>query len=86
MPHTFERGDGMVFVSHKYHSVSTLEQGTRHVLVLELWEGTENHHPSRAEAQRWQGEWRTELEADERRAHTGPPPSACDAADAAGSA
>jgi hypothetical protein len=39
--HTFSRGDALVFVSHKYHSVSPLLQGTRKVLVIEFWSG--NH-------------------------------------------
>jgi hypothetical protein len=37
--HQFEMGDLLVFVSHKYHCVSGVEEGTRCVMVLELWEG-----------------------------------------------
>mmetsp|Transcript_20590 Transcript_20590/g.48850 ORF Transcript_20590/g.48850 Transcript_20590/m.48850 type:complete len:265 (-) Transcript_20590:165-959(-) len=36
----FEQGDAIVFVSHKNHSVSNLQSGTRCVLVLEFWEGS----------------------------------------------
>ncbi|CAJ1417269.1 unnamed protein product [Effrenium voratum] len=37
--HRFHLGDVLVFVGHKYHSVSTLRKGSRRVLVLELWRG-----------------------------------------------
>ena len=40
--HTFERGDLMVFQSHKYHMVQRVTSGTRRVLVLELWVGAAN--------------------------------------------
>jgi hypothetical protein len=33
------QGDAIVFVSHKHHNVQPVVQGTRHVLVVELWEG-----------------------------------------------
>jgi hypothetical protein len=56
--HAWEQGDALVFLSHKYHSVSRLTGGTRQVLVCELWQGTENHQPSRDEKERWQGEWK----------------------------
>ena len=39
--HAFERGDAMVFVSHKPHCVDTVRSGERRVLVMELWEGEE---------------------------------------------
>ena len=39
--HAFERGDALVFVSHKPHCVSAVRSGERRVLVLELWEGIE---------------------------------------------
>lgn len=32
--HTFERGDAIVFPSHKYHSVSPVKRGTRRVLIM----------------------------------------------------
>jgi predicted 2-oxoglutarate/Fe(II)-dependent dioxygenase YbiX len=32
-------GDGILFVSHKYHSVRAVTSGTRRVLVIELWVG-----------------------------------------------
>lgn len=38
-PHVFERGDCLVFVSHKYHHVTPVRSGTRSVLVIELWRG-----------------------------------------------
>lgn len=37
--HSFEQGDVLVFVSHKYHHVSPVTSGTRAVLVIELWRG-----------------------------------------------
>ena len=56
--HEWEQGDALVFLSHKYHSVSELTRGTRNVLVCELWQGTESHAPSRDEQERWNGEWK----------------------------
>lgn len=47
LQHTFERGDLLLFVSHKYHSVSPVTSGTRQVLVMELWEGLERRCPRR---------------------------------------
>ena len=35
----FQRGDGLVFISEKYHSVQMVETGTRRSLVTELWAG-----------------------------------------------
>jgi len=58
--HPWQQGDALVFLSHKYHSVSTLTRGKRNVLVCELWQGTENHKPSRDEKERWVGEWKDE--------------------------
>mmetsp|Transcript_31944 Transcript_31944/g.102188 ORF Transcript_31944/g.102188 Transcript_31944/m.102188 type:complete len:154 (+) Transcript_31944:1561-2022(+) len=60
--HTFERGDATFFLSQKMHSVSRLDAGERRVLVLELWEGGENHAPSRDEPHRWEGDWREDLQ------------------------
>jgi len=37
----FEKGDAIVFLSHKLHSVTPIKSGTRCVLVLEFWEGSE---------------------------------------------
>jgi hypothetical protein len=37
--HTFERGDLLVFLSHKTHSVSRLTSGRRRVLIIEFWQG-----------------------------------------------
>lgn len=39
--HRFERGDALVFVSHKYHRVASIHAGVRQVLVMELWSGIE---------------------------------------------
>ena len=42
---TFEQGDCLVFLSHKWHSVLPVTRGTRTVMVIEFWEGepcTEN--------------------------------------------
>ena len=41
LQHPFEKGDLLLFLSHKYHCVSPVERGTRNVLVAELWEGSE---------------------------------------------
>mmetsp|Transcript_42230 Transcript_42230/g.105041 ORF Transcript_42230/g.105041 Transcript_42230/m.105041 type:complete len:298 (-) Transcript_42230:1955-2848(-) len=60
LSHEWEQGDALVFLSHKYHCVSELTRGTRNVMVCELWQGTENHTPSRDEKERWQGEWKDE--------------------------
>mmetsp|Transcript_16670 Transcript_16670/g.54710 ORF Transcript_16670/g.54710 Transcript_16670/m.54710 type:complete len:158 (-) Transcript_16670:559-1032(-) len=60
--HAFERGDATFFLSQKMHSVSRLDAGERRVLVLELWEGGENHAPSRDEPHRWEGDWREDLQ------------------------
>lgn len=37
--HSFERGDLLIFLSHKYHCVNPVSEGKRVVLVCELWEG-----------------------------------------------
>lgn len=58
LSHEWERGDALVFLSHKYHCVSQLTRGTRQVVVCELWQGTENYQPSRDEKERWHGEWK----------------------------
>ena len=39
--HAFEKGDLLLFLSHKYHCVKPVVRGVRHVLVAELWEGDE---------------------------------------------
>ena len=33
----FERGDALLFVSHKPHCVAPVTSGLRQVLVMELW-------------------------------------------------
>lgn len=40
--HELERGEAIVFCSDMVHNVSTLESGTRHSLVVELWKGAPN--------------------------------------------
>lgn len=45
--HAFERGDLLIFQSHKYHCVAPVTAGTRNVLVCELWEGYERRCPQR---------------------------------------
>ena len=42
IPHAAARGDGVLFRSEDYHNVSPVTEGTRHVLVLELWVGAAN--------------------------------------------
>ena len=56
--HSWEQGDALIFLSHKYHCVSELKRGTRQVLVCEIWQGTENLAPTRDEHERWQGVWK----------------------------
>lgn len=47
LQHTFERGDALIFQSHKYHCVSPVTSGRRNVLVAELWEGLPRPCPQR---------------------------------------
>jgi len=42
-------GDAIVFCSHKYHSVRPVTRGTRRVLVVEFWEGSERSCGHRCE-------------------------------------
>ena len=47
-PHSFFKpGDGLMFVSHKYHCVQPVRSGLRRVLVLEFWAGPTRHCPHR---------------------------------------
>ena len=48
--HAFELGDLLVFVSHKYHCVSGVQEGTRCVMVVELWEGESKRCAHRCDA------------------------------------
>lgn len=41
--YVFEKGDVLVFPSHKYHCVQPVRSGDRRVLVMELWRGEERH-------------------------------------------
>jgi hypothetical protein len=65
-----ERGDGLLFVSHKYHNVSAVLSGTRRVLVIELWNGPStccNHRcnsPYACSLKHWAGDdFRRAIEA-----------------------
>ena len=48
--HFFDRGDAVVFVSHKPHFVAPVVSGERKVLIVELWEGQERTCPHRCES------------------------------------
>ncbi|CAE7040409.1 for [Symbiodinium natans] len=39
--HAFDRGDALIFLSHKAHCVQPVTEGLRQTLVMELWEGEE---------------------------------------------
>eukprot|EP00040_Diaphanoeca_grandis_P025604 m.142084 g.142084 ORF g.142084 m.142084 type:complete len:325 (-) comp30231_c3_seq1:234-1208(-) len=39
--HVFNKGDAVLFCSHKYHNVRPVNHGIRRVLVLEIWDGLE---------------------------------------------
>ena len=45
--HIFERGDAIIFLSHKFHCVAPVTSGRRNVLVAELWEGLPRQCPRR---------------------------------------
>jgi hypothetical protein len=47
--YSFEKGDALVFVSHKPHCVNKVRSGRRNVLVLEFWYGPERQCPHRCE-------------------------------------
>jgi len=51
-PHAFEKGDMMLFQSHKYHAVDEVKSGLRQVLIMELWQGEERTCAHRCE-QHW---------------------------------
>lgn len=48
--HTFQKGDLMLFLSHKYHCVSPVTSGRRNVFVAEIWEGAPGTCNCRREA------------------------------------
>ena len=48
----FEKGDMLLFLSHKYHTVAEVTSGLRQVLILELWQGEERECAHRCE-QHW---------------------------------
>eukprot|EP01047_Picozoa_sp_COSAG01_P055284 COSAG01_NODE_6138_length_3829_cov_4.557105_2_plen_191_part_00 len=41
--HSFDRGDCLVFQSHRRHHVTPVTAGRRNVLILEFWKGEERH-------------------------------------------
>ena len=50
----FAQGDAVIFPSHKYHWVEPVTEGTRRVLIMELWRGEErscNHRCEQAEGE-----------------------------------
>ena len=47
--HEYQKGDLVVFPSHKYHNVEPVESGTRVVLIAELWRGPEKTCAHRCE-------------------------------------
>ena len=47
--HEFQRGDAMIFPSHKYHCVQPVVSGMRQVLILEFWLGEERRCNHRCE-------------------------------------
>jgi hypothetical protein len=69
--HQFERGSALLFLSHKPHCVAPVTRGTRHVLVVEIWEGLASSFAGRDEGCRWFG-----LEQEAQGAGAEPPSSA----------
>ena len=49
LTHDFERGDALLFLSHKFHAVTALEKGRRNIMVCELWEGVPRRCPQRCD-------------------------------------
>jgi hypothetical protein len=49
LTHTFERGDALILLAHKWHSVSALTAGRRNILVSEIWEGLPRRCPQRCD-------------------------------------
>lgn len=49
LTHRFERGDALLLLSHKWHSVTALTAGKRNVLVSEIWEGLPRRCPQRCD-------------------------------------
>jgi hypothetical protein len=43
LEHVLHVGDAAAFVSHKYHNISKVLQGSRQSLVIELWQGNNSH-------------------------------------------
>lgn len=42
VPHALKQGDAILFRSEKHHNVTTVREGKRQSLVIELWLGPEN--------------------------------------------
>jgi len=66
--HDFDRGDAVVFVSHKPHCVAPVTAGQRCVLVMEVWEGDEREcghrclkHFGHCHHNAWASFWRRAL-------------------------
>lgn len=47
--HSASMGDALLFVSHKYHCVTPVTRGTRHVLVIEYWRYSQRYCGHRCE-------------------------------------
>ncbi|CAE7168337.1 for [Symbiodinium pilosum] len=63
--HAFQKGDALVFLSHKAHCVEPVTEGLRQTLVMELWEGEErscNHRCHRRTGHCEEGPSGTEAE------------------------
>ena len=51
--HCFEKGDALLFLSHKHHGVAPVTAGRRNIVVCEFWEGLARRCPQRCD-QHWQ--------------------------------
>ena len=49
LTHEFEKGDALLFLSHKFHAVTELTKGRRNIMVCELWEGVPRRCPQRCD-------------------------------------
>jgi predicted 2-oxoglutarate/Fe(II)-dependent dioxygenase YbiX len=43
LDHPMARGDVICLLSHKYHNVTTVTQGIRKSMVVEMWQGGSQH-------------------------------------------
>ena len=53
LDHCFEKGDALIFLSHKHHGVAPVTAGRRNIVVCEFWEGLPRRCPQRCD-QHWQ--------------------------------